>query len=82
MRRALLVAAVLVPGVGLADDWPTRRPVTAVVPFAAGSSTDVIARTVLDEVSKGIGQAIVIENRAGASGTIGSNAVAKASPDG
>ena len=84
LRRCALIsaAALLFSGISLADDWPTKRPITAVVPFAAGSSTDVIARAVMDEVSKQIGQAIVIENRAGASGTIGSNAVAKASPDG
>ena len=52
------------------------------MPFAAGSSTDIIARIVLDEVSRQIGQTIVVENRAGASGTIGSAAVAKADPDG
>ena len=82
-RRALVMAAALLsPSIGVADDWPGKRPITAVVPFAAGSSTDVIARAVMDEVSRQIGQTIVIENRAGAGGTIGSAAVAKAAPDG
>jgi tripartite-type tricarboxylate transporter receptor subunit TctC len=84
-RRALLAASafVLLPAVGrAADDWPTKRPIRAIVPFAAGSSTDIIARHVADEVSRQLGQTIVVENRAGASGTIGANAVAKADPDG
>jgi len=83
-RCALMVAAafMLAPGVAVADDWPKDKPIKAIVPFAAGSSTDIIARVVLDQVSKQIGQAIVVENRPGASGTIGSAAVAKSDPDG
>src|SRR5688572_27092523 len=84
-RRCAMVAAaafMLAPGGALADDWPKDKPVKAIVPFAAGSSTDIIARLVLDQVSKQIGQAIVVENRGGASGTIGTAAVAKADPDG
>ncbi len=83
-RRALLAASAfaLFPTLGHAQDWPAKRPVRAIVPFAAGSSTDIIARHVLDEVSRQIGQTIVVENRAGASGTIGANAVAKSDPDG
>jgi tripartite-type tricarboxylate transporter receptor subunit TctC len=53
-----------------------------VVPFAAGSASDVLPRVVLDQVSKQIGLPIVVENRGGAGGTIGNNVVAKASPDG
>jgi tripartite-type tricarboxylate transporter receptor subunit TctC len=83
-RRALIAAAalILVPGAAVADDWPKDKPVKAIVPFAAGSSTDIIARLVLDQVSKQIGQAIVVENRGGASGTLGTAAVAKSDPDG
>jgi tripartite-type tricarboxylate transporter receptor subunit TctC len=84
-RRSVLIAAaafVLVPGTAVADDWPKDKPVKAIVPFAAGSSTDIIARLVLDQVSKQIGQAIVVENRGGASGTLGTAAVAKSDPDG
>jgi tripartite-type tricarboxylate transporter receptor subunit TctC len=65
----------------MAQAWPTRS-ITVVVPLAAGSASDVIARLVLDQVSKQVGQPIVIENRGGAGGTIGSNIVAKAAPDG
>ena len=84
-RHALLlgVSAVLVaPQVGVSADWPKERPIRAIVPFAAGSSTDIIARSLLDELAKQLGQTIVVENRAGASGTIGAQAVATAEPDG
>jgi tripartite-type tricarboxylate transporter receptor subunit TctC len=63
------------------DGWP-ERPVRLVVPFPAGSSTDIIARIVAQKLSHRLGQQIVIENRAGASGNIGADAVAKAAPDG
>src|SRR5262245_35573915 len=63
------------------DGWP-ERPVHLVVPFPAGSSTDIIARIVAQKLSHRLGQQIVIENRAGASGNIGADAVAKAAPDG
>src|SRR5262245_33248968 len=68
-------------GVAEAQPWPTR-PVTAMVPLAAGSASDVMTRVVLDQVSKQLGQPVVVENRAGAGGTIGANVVAKAAPDG
>lgn len=82
-RRALCTVMVALFPIGAAaQEWPMNRTIKAVVPFAAGSSTDIIARTVLDEVSQQLKQTIVVENRAGASGTIGANAVAKAEPDG
>ena len=62
--------------------WKPDKPIKAVVPFAAGSATDGIARIVLDEVGKQLGQTIVIENRAGASGTLGAQVVASSPPDG
>jgi tripartite-type tricarboxylate transporter receptor subunit TctC len=64
-----------------AQAWPTRS-ITTIVPFAAGSASDVIPRIVLDQVSKRVGRAIVVENRGGAGGILGSNLVAKAAPDG
>ena len=63
------------------DGWP-ERPVRLVVPFPAGSSTDIIARIVAQKLSHRLGPQVVIENRAGASGNIGADAVAKAAPDG
>jgi tripartite-type tricarboxylate transporter receptor subunit TctC len=65
----------------LAQTYPTK-PVTFVIPFAPGGGTDVIARTILDDLSKGLGQAIVIDTRPGANGAIGSAVAAKAAPDG
>ena len=61
--------------------WPTRT-ITAIVPLSPGNAIDVVGRAVLEQVSRQIGQAIVVENRVGAGGTLGANAVAKAAPDG
>ena len=57
--------------------WPSKQPIRVVVPIAAGSGTDLTARLVFEQVSNQIGQAIVVENRVGAGGIIGTNAVAK-----
>jgi tripartite-type tricarboxylate transporter receptor subunit TctC len=64
-----------------AQTWPTRT-VTAIIPFAAGNANDIVGRIVLDQVSKQVGQTIVIENRPGGGTTIGVTAVARAAPDG
>ncbi len=61
--------------------WPTK-PVRFVVPFPAGGSTDVVGRLIAEHLRQGLGQSFVIDNRAGAGGTTGSDAVAKAAPDG
>jgi tripartite-type tricarboxylate transporter receptor subunit TctC len=70
------------PFTAAAQDWPTRQPIKIVVPFSAGSATDIIARTVFDQVGKQIGQTIVVENRGGAGTTLGAGLVAKSEPDG
>jgi tripartite-type tricarboxylate transporter receptor subunit TctC len=62
--------------------WPAARQIRAVVPFSAGSTIDILGRIVLEPVSRQIGQTIVVENRGGAGGSLGSAAVAKADPDG
>ena len=79
----LLAAAVaaLAPRPAEAQNYPSR-PIRAIVPFAAGSATDIVARSFADQMSKTLGQAIVIENRPGANGMIGADAVAKAANDG
>src|ERR1700745_2171785 len=63
------------------QDWPTR-PMTLVVPFSAGGSSDVIARIVADGISKNLRQPVVVENITGAGGLTGTARVAKATPDG
>jgi tripartite-type tricarboxylate transporter receptor subunit TctC len=67
--------------VAAAQAWPTR-PITMISPFTAGNANDVVARVVLDEMSKTLGQTIVIENKPGGGGSIGAALVAKAAPDG
>jgi tripartite-type tricarboxylate transporter receptor subunit TctC len=62
-------------------NWPTK-PITLVVPFAAGGPTDVVARTLGASMTKTLGQTVVVENKLGAGGTVAANSVAKAQPDG
>jgi tripartite-type tricarboxylate transporter receptor subunit TctC len=78
--RAIAVLLLAAP-LAHAQDYPTR-PITLVVPYAAGGGNDAMARIVADRMSKFLGQQIVIENRGGAGGTIATRAVAKAAPDG
>jgi tripartite-type tricarboxylate transporter receptor subunit TctC len=59
-----------------------NKPIRVIVPFAAGSTTDIIARAITDKMGQSMGQSIVVDNRGGASGTIGQQAVATAAPDG
>jgi tripartite-type tricarboxylate transporter receptor subunit TctC len=81
-RFALAAALAFLPAAAMGQEWPAKQPIKAIVPFSAGSATDVIARSVLEQVGKQIGQTFIVENRVGAGGTIGANAVAKADPDG
>jgi tripartite-type tricarboxylate transporter receptor subunit TctC len=77
---AALAAPAFAPGLAHAA-WP-ERPITWVVPFASGGITDGTSRIVAQKMSELLGQPIVVENRAGASGTIGSEGVSRAAPDG
>jgi tripartite-type tricarboxylate transporter receptor subunit TctC len=79
---AAALALPAVPRFALADVWPKDKTIRAVVPFTAGSTIDIIGRIVMDPVSRQIGQTIIIENRGGAGGSLGSALVAKADPDG
>jgi tripartite-type tricarboxylate transporter receptor subunit TctC len=75
------LATPLVSGLAWAQAWPTR-PIRAIVPYAPGTGIDIVGRLVLNELSTQLGQSIVVENRPGASATIGAAMVAKAAADG
>jgi tripartite-type tricarboxylate transporter receptor subunit TctC len=79
--RSLVMALMLMPFAARAESWPSR-PIKAVIPFGAGSAADVLPRLVFDRLAIELGQPIIIENRVGAGGTIGTSAAAKAEPDG
>lgn len=78
---AIALALTLATSSAEAQTWPAK-PLRAVVPFAAGSSTDIIPRVVFEQLSSQLNQTIVVENRTGAGGTIGTAFVAKSDPDG
>ena len=86
-RRDLLTTAVgaagaiALPALGQTDKYP-NRPITLVVPFPAGGSVDTAGRAIADKLSKALGQTVIIENKGGAGGAIGSTFVAKAKADG
>lgn len=81
-RRALLALALpLMAGTAFAQAWPAK-PITFVVPFPPGGPTDVATRIVAQKMSQGLKQNILVDNRSGASGTIGAAVAAKAAPDG
>jgi len=83
MRLPGLVAiAFVVPLAAAAQEWPSKQPIKIVVPFSAGSATDITARTVFEQVGKQIGQTFVVENRGGGGTTLGMAQAAKADPDG
>jgi tripartite-type tricarboxylate transporter receptor subunit TctC len=83
-RRSILAglsASLLAPAVRAQADYPTRT-ITLIVPFAPGGSTDVIARVVAEAMRAALGVPVIVENRAGAGGSIGTGVVARAYPDG
>jgi tripartite-type tricarboxylate transporter receptor subunit TctC len=79
MRRTLLASLAALPA--HAAGWPDR-PLRMIVPFAAGTTTDILGRIAATAISRGVGQPVVVDNRAGAGGTVGSAAVAQAAADG
>ena len=78
-----LIAAIagLAPGAVSAQDWPAK-PVRIVVPFAAGGTTDITARVIAEQLTQGLKQSFIVENKGGAGGNIGATEVARAAPDG
>ena len=88
LRRTLLktvaaaaTVAAIAPAVWAADNYPSR-PIKLIVPFGAGGSTDIVARLLADKMGPILGQAVVIENKGGAGGSIGAAEIAKSAPDG
>ena len=81
-KKILLSLCVALVGIAPAQAaWP-ERTVTLIVPWAPGGSTDILARMLSDYLTRSLGQTVIVDNKAGASGNIGSNLVAKAKPDG
>ena len=81
IRLLCFLSSLVLPLAAHAEGWPSRL-IKATIPFGAGSATDVVPRLVFDRLAIELGQPIVIENRAGAGGTLGTAVVAKADPDG
>ena len=84
MRLVLTLCLLALAGAApaSAQSWPAARPITLVVPFPPGPALDLVARLVGAKLGEALGQTIVVENRTGANGTIGSGLVARAAPDG
>ena len=84
-RRHLIAAALALCAVGSAqaqDGWPRGQMIRLVVPFTAGSGTDIVARLVAERLGPALGTSVIIDNKPGAGGTVGAAQVAKAAPDG
>jgi tripartite-type tricarboxylate transporter receptor subunit TctC len=81
LRAAFALAVAVISNRVQAQDYPTR-PITAIIPFAGGSASDVVSRIMFEHMAKSMGQPIVVENRPGAGGNNGTADAAKAAPDG
>jgi tripartite-type tricarboxylate transporter receptor subunit TctC len=81
MRWTIVLGLVFAAAAARAENWPSRL-IKATIPFGAGSAADVVPRLVFDRLSAELGQSIVVENRPGAGGTLGTALVVKADPDG
>jgi tripartite-type tricarboxylate transporter receptor subunit TctC len=81
VEKTMVAAVLLAASAVQAETWPSHL-IKAIIPFGAGSAADVVPRVVFDRLAAELGQAIVVENRPGAGGTIGTATVVKANPDG
>src|SRR6476659_3984201 len=77
----IVAAGIASPAAAQTDTWPSR-PIRLIAPFPPASTVDVVSRILGQKLSQRLGQQIVVDNRAGASGNIGADAIAKAAPDG
>ena len=75
------IAAMAIPGIAAAQGFP-NRPITLIVPYGPGGETDIFARALSNELGEALGQPVIVLNRAGATGAIGAEAVARSKPDG
>lgn len=82
LSGVLAVATVFAAPVHAADDWPSAKAITLVVPFAAGGTSDILGRLIAQELGATLKQTVVVENKGGAGGVLGADAVARAKPDG
>jgi len=82
LGAAAAAAAALVPDLHAQGEWPTGRAITWVVPYPPGGTTDILGRSLASRLAQALGTSVVVENKPGATGTIGGAFVAKAAPDG
>ena len=79
--HAVALAVALASGSAMAQIWPSK-PISLIVPFPAGGTTDVLARALADKLTQSLGQTVIVESKPGAGATLGADYVAKAKPDG
>jgi tripartite-type tricarboxylate transporter receptor subunit TctC len=79
--RALALSVAMASGAAVAQAWPSK-PISLIVPFPAGGTTDVLARALAEKLTLSLGQTVIVESKPGAGATLGADYVAKARPDG
>ncbi|MCA3235922.1 MAG: ABC transporter substrate-binding protein, partial [Cupriavidus sp.] len=82
LASTVFMAAASVASVAQAQSNYPNKPIRLIIPFAPGGTTDIVGRGVADQMSRILGQPVVVENRAGGGGSIGADAIAKSAPDG